>query len=590
MATKVKKRFKPAVDESKPPVYEEKTLLISLIETSPKNPRREFDPEAIQSLADSIARNGLLQRLVVRPKPLADGEDVTGKVLLVAGERRLRALQLLKWDMVPVRCAEMTDRQAAVACIAENMNRADLSAIEEANGFRALIEEHGYTQAELGEILKCSQSRVANALRLLKLPESWQQRIISQEIPPTHCRAVLKYAEYPSILDAIAEEFWGEGDTSPIGSKQQFAEVVEDVAAAVTRPLAGTRYCSKLGREVEIFEPNDAERAALALVEVDGFERASNVELWESLQADHEQRLADDIDGVADLSDDEPEDNGTGDGDGGAAADVERYEADDSAGAEESEPEAKGAAGAKVKTKPVSAKDAAARLKADIAVWRANWLRYLLSLSLADDFMFCMNAVLMHLQLKLAGHNAHDIAVAVNAGDGSPRDVLSAIALFDKPTEVFVEFVPGWFWADGEPSRVFSDEAVEVLAEASAIDLDKAWETELAGPLTEAFFNLHSRGQLEALAHELGVASVAGQVTKPGIISALLTDEFTKNGLPMAIATVKDRTQLPMGHPAGDAAESAGGEAAAESPKGKKAAKPKAARKKKPKQKMLAGK
>jgi hypothetical protein len=83
---------------------------------------------------------------------------------------------------------------------------------------------------------------------------------------------------------------------------------------------------------------------------------------------------------------------------------------------------------------------------------------------------------------------------------------------------------------------------------------------------------------------------VAGQVTKPGIISALLTDEFTKNGLPMAIATVKDRTQLPMGHPAGDAAESAGGEAAAESPKGKKAAKPKAARKKKPKQKMLAGK
>jgi len=139
------------------------TLRLSEIVPNRAQPRKQFDENALAELAESIAQHGVIQPLLVRP--LADGT-----YQLVAGERRWRASRQAGLTEVPVTVREMTDKEAAQLALIENLQREDLNPMEEANGYRTLMETYALTQEETARVVNKSRPAVANALRLLNLP------------------------------------------------------------------------------------------------------------------------------------------------------------------------------------------------------------------------------------------------------------------------------------------------------------------------------------------------------------------------------------------------------------------------------------
>jgi ParB family chromosome partitioning protein len=157
---------------------------IERIQLTKQQPRRYFDDNRLQELADSIREHGVIQPLVVRPAP-------GGSYLLVAGERRWRAAQKAGLHEVPVVIRSLTDQQAYEQALVENLQRDDLNPIEEAGAYQHLMEEQGYTQEQLAARLGRDRSTVANSLRLLKLAEPVQQALVAAAISPGHGRALL---------------------------------------------------------------------------------------------------------------------------------------------------------------------------------------------------------------------------------------------------------------------------------------------------------------------------------------------------------------------------------------------------------------
>lgn len=153
---------------------------------NPLQPRQEFSEAELEELADSIAENGLLQPLLVRPAP---GRD--DRYELVAGERRLRSVQRLDWDDVPVLVREMDDETLLVLALVENLQRSQLNALEEAEGYQSLAERFDMTQEEIARAVGKNRSTVANMLRLLRLPPSIRKRLRSGELSMGHARALL---------------------------------------------------------------------------------------------------------------------------------------------------------------------------------------------------------------------------------------------------------------------------------------------------------------------------------------------------------------------------------------------------------------
>jgi ParB family chromosome partitioning protein len=178
------------------------------IAPNPFQPRREFAPEQLDELVDSIRENGLLQPLVVRPRTPTTPAGADWE--LVAGERRWRAVRRLEWAEVPVVVKEIDDRAMLVLAIVENVQRADLSPLEEAAGYRQLIEEFGFTQAEVAESVGKERSTVANLLRLLQLPASVQGLVSRGELSMGHARALLGLGEEREMAD-LAREVVAEG-------------------------------------------------------------------------------------------------------------------------------------------------------------------------------------------------------------------------------------------------------------------------------------------------------------------------------------------------------------------------------------------
>jgi ParB family chromosome partitioning protein len=159
------------------------------IAANPYQPRREFTEEQLSELESSIRENGLLQPLVVRP---ASADAPAGAEWeLVAGERRWRAVRRLGWAEVPVVVREIDERALLVLAIVENVQRADLSPLEEAEAYRRLIDEFGYTQKDVAESVGRERSTVANLLRLLQLPASVQLMVTAGELSMGHARALL---------------------------------------------------------------------------------------------------------------------------------------------------------------------------------------------------------------------------------------------------------------------------------------------------------------------------------------------------------------------------------------------------------------
>ena len=166
-----------------------RTALTSRIAPNRYQPRREFTGEQLAELEDSIRQNGLLQPLVVRPAP--EGTLDGAEWELVAGERRWRAVRRLGWAEVPVVVRDLDDRAMLVVAIVENVQRADLSPLEEATAYRRLMDDFGFTQAEVAESVGRERSTVANLLRLLALPASVQGMVNRGELTMGHARALL---------------------------------------------------------------------------------------------------------------------------------------------------------------------------------------------------------------------------------------------------------------------------------------------------------------------------------------------------------------------------------------------------------------
>ena len=166
---------------------------IARIRPNPNQPRVQFDDAALDELSKSIAARGVLQPILLR----VSGEGYE----IVAGERRWRAAQRAQLHSIPAIVREIDDTSMAEIALIENIQREDLNAIEEAEGYRQLIERYGHTQDDVGRIVHKSRSHVANLLRLLDLPDAVRQALISGEISMGHARAVAS-AEDPAELTA----------------------------------------------------------------------------------------------------------------------------------------------------------------------------------------------------------------------------------------------------------------------------------------------------------------------------------------------------------------------------------------------------
>jgi ParB family transcriptional regulator, chromosome partitioning protein len=158
-------------------------LPIEKVFPNPDQPRRDFDPALLEELAQSIKAKGIIQPLVVR----AVGEGYQ----IVAGERRWRAAQLAQLHRVPVVIRDFSDDEVLEIAIIENIQRADLNAVEEALGFRQLMEVHGHTQEKLAEALSKSRSHIANTMRLLNLPDNVLSMIRNGKLTAGHARAII---------------------------------------------------------------------------------------------------------------------------------------------------------------------------------------------------------------------------------------------------------------------------------------------------------------------------------------------------------------------------------------------------------------
>ena len=180
---------------------QETKISIAKLKPSPSQPRRLFDKNSINELAESIKSKGLVQPILVRPSPTE-----TGAYEIIAGERRWRAAQIAQLHEVPADIRQLDDVESLEIAIIENVQRSDLSPIEEAAGYKRLIENHGHTQEVLAEIVGKSRSHIANIIRLLGLPQSIQDMISEGKISSGHARAIMNSAFPEQLAEKIVSE------------------------------------------------------------------------------------------------------------------------------------------------------------------------------------------------------------------------------------------------------------------------------------------------------------------------------------------------------------------------------------------------
>jgi ParB family chromosome partitioning protein len=175
----------------------DQVLPIEKLQPNPLQPRRDFEPDALESLAASLRQKGIIQPLVVRPVAGSDHYEI------VAGERRWRAAQMAQLHEIPVVIRDLSDVEVLEVAIIENIQRSDLNAIEEAMGYKQLIDRFGHTQEKLAEALSKSRSHVANLLRLLTLPEDVQLLVRSGKLSAGHARALITSPRASEIAQNI---------------------------------------------------------------------------------------------------------------------------------------------------------------------------------------------------------------------------------------------------------------------------------------------------------------------------------------------------------------------------------------------------
>ena len=246
-------------------------LRLSEIEPNKNQPRKNFDEEALAELSHSIELHGVLQPLVVRPMP-------DGSYQLVAGERRWRASRMAGLTEVPVVIKELTDAQVAEIALVENLQREDLDPIEEALGYKELAERFDYTQEEISNLVGASRPAIANALRLLTLPEEIIALVSKKELSAGHARALLTLEDDKAKIELaklVIKEDISVRETERLARKQikveptgkktkkrnpYYDEVELALSDVLQRKVRVTKSTKKGAIEIEFFDDEDLKK------------------------------------------------------------------------------------------------------------------------------------------------------------------------------------------------------------------------------------------------------------------------------------------------------------------------------------------
>ena len=246
-------------------------LKLSEIEPNKNQPRKNFDEEALAELSHSIELHGVIQPLLVRPMP-------DGSYQLVAGERRWRASRMAGLTEVPVVIKELTDVQVAELALVENLQREDLDPIEEALGYKELSEKYDYTQEEISNLVGASRPAIANALRLLTLPEEIIKLVSSKELSAGHARALLTLEDDKAKIELaklVIKEDISVRETERLARKQikveptgkktkkrnpYYDEVELALSDVLQRKVRVTKSTKKGAIEIEFFDDEDLKK------------------------------------------------------------------------------------------------------------------------------------------------------------------------------------------------------------------------------------------------------------------------------------------------------------------------------------------
>jgi len=216
--------------------------------------RKRFDKESLEQLARSIRENGLIQPIILRKK--------NNSYELIAGERRLRAAQIIKLDKIPSIILDADDKKAFELGLIENLQREDLSPIEEANGYKRLMDEFNYTQEQLAKVVSKSRSHIANLLRIINLPEEVKKFILNGSISLGHARCLVGYANAVALAKKIIkdgltvryiEKFFEEQNDNNLNLKKNFKEKEKDADTT----LLEKELSLKLGVKFSINDKNN---------------------------------------------------------------------------------------------------------------------------------------------------------------------------------------------------------------------------------------------------------------------------------------------------------------------------------------------
>lgn len=228
-------------------------LKITELEANDSQPRFKFNQDALRELADSISEHGLIQPIVVKPL-------TSGKYKIIAGERRFRAGKMAGLSEVPVIIKDIDESKIMELALVENLQREDLSALEEAKGYKALMDAHNFTQENVSKTIGKSRSYIANALRLLNLPDSVTEKLEAEEISAGHARTLLSLNSPEDIEQALkitVSQGLSVRQLEELVKKMNFKELEKPKSIKVIKKDAffskiETGLNKKLGRKVKI--------------------------------------------------------------------------------------------------------------------------------------------------------------------------------------------------------------------------------------------------------------------------------------------------------------------------------------------------
>lgn len=242
----------------------EQLIPVDQVYPNPDQPRRSFDDQAMADLTASIAEKGIIQPLIVRRK-----DSANGKYEIVAGERRWRAAQQAQLHEVPVIVREFDDVEVLEVAIIENIQRADLNAIDEAAGYKQLMEKFGRTQDEMGKALGKSRSHIANSVRLLTLPASVQSLLVDGRLSAGHARTLIGHPDADSLAAEIVKKGLSVRDAEKLTKKSKDKSKPRSKGTAVQKDADTVQIendlMAHLGMKVNISHAAGAENGQVVL-------------------------------------------------------------------------------------------------------------------------------------------------------------------------------------------------------------------------------------------------------------------------------------------------------------------------------------